>query len=259
MWYKNKLITDWQPMNLLTFKITAAITIWLIALCAGLAPLRMLSSYKNKLVFADFFASGVFLGIALFHLLPTAEHAYHLGMGNNGYPVGFLLCALGFALLYLLQRLRRFSQNVGVFLFMILSFHSLISGSALGINMTMSNAVLIFIAIIAHKGAASFALSTKLHRDHFSAAKTTILIFIFALMTPIGILSATAISQIFLTHPGHMLEASFNAFAAGTFLYIGLMHAAGEHFSGFKQALKARHLMPLTAGMGLMAIVAIWT
>ena len=246
-------------MDLITFKIIAAIAIWLIALLAGIASLRMLSAHKYNWVFADFFASGVFLGIALFHLLPTAEHDYLTSIGNSGYPFVFLLCAFGFALLYLLAHMHSKQGEIGVFLFFILSLHSLIAGSALGINMTMSNAVLIFIAIIAHKGAASFALATKLRRENLTPTKTTSLIFIFSLMTPIGILAATAISRIFITHPGHVLEASFNAFAAGTFLYIGLMHVAGEHFSGIKQVLKARHLTPLLAGMVLMAVVAIWT
>ncbi len=259
IWTQSSSQVTISLMSLISFKILASIVIWLVALVAGLLPLRTLAGHKNKLAISDFFASGVFLGIALFHLLPTAEHDYHSGLGNGGYPFGFLLCALGFALLFMLQRLRRFSHDIGIFLLLILSLHSLIAGSALGINMTMSNAVLIFFAIVAHKGAASFALATKLRRDNLTSTKTMSLIFIFSLMTPIGILAATAISSVFMTHPGNVLEASFNAFAAGTFLYIGLMHAGGEHFSGFKQVLKARHLIPLLSGMVLMAVVAIWT
>src|SRR3989338_6375401 len=157
---------------LLTLKILAAIAILLIALLAALLPLRFARSHRRILTIGDAFASGVFLSAALFHMLPAAEAGFRATLPAISFPYANLLCAIAFVIILFLER------GVGHFhhthdaasdsarmpvtpyvLVLVLSIHALIEGIALGINATVTSALIIFSAIVAHKGSESFALA----------------------------------------------------------------------------------------------------
>merc|ERR1711938_376555 len=62
---------------------------------------------------------------------------------------------------------------------LMLSIHSLLMGAAFGISTSVALTIVIFIAVLAHKGSASFALGLELSRSKFSASSALYLFLIF--------------------------------------------------------------------------------
>jgi len=254
-------------MELFTSKLFSAFVILLISLVAGLAPLKAATSERNKKLFSlgEVFASGIFLGAALLHLLPDAESMLRQ-QGSEYYPYVNALCAFAFLLLLFIEKVSIHFINyrktdatriIAYILALGLSIHSLVAGGALGLNNTLSGAVIIFLAIVAHKGSASFALAVTMKRSNLEANYMRNAIILFSLMTPLGILAGTAASEIIKLQDGQTMAALFNAFAAGTFLYIGTLHGIDKQFVRNKLN-HVQGFFSLMAGFGLMAILAIW-
>ncbi len=192
----------------------------------------------------DAFARGIFLGAGFTHLLPEAiEHYSHSHGHENSIFVVSSICAYSFAVLMWLEKclphhITKLNTKIIVptFLIFALSVHSIIEGYALGLEPTITGCIILFIAIVSHKGLAAIALSLKLCTTKNLTKKAQLsLFFIFAIMTPIGIL-AGIFSNIYLMDNGSLLESSADAIAAGTFIYIATMHETSinketEHIS----------------------------
>ena len=67
---------------------------------------RARPEHRPSLEAADAFASGIFLGAALFHMLPDAIHEFS-SLNDTSYPLAELFCALGFLILLFLERLSK--------------------------------------------------------------------------------------------------------------------------------------------------------
>lgn len=248
-------------MTLTTYKIICAAIIFGISLIAALLPARLASERKGLLL-SEAFANGVFLGAALLHMLPHALEGMTAALPHAHYPWVLLFCALGFFTLLLIERTthcyHHHNHHLPYILFTVLAIHSFIAGAAFGVNTTIASASVVFFAIIAHKGSASFALSTEMRRYEASKKQTNTLMIVFSFMTPIGIGLATIIMQFLQNSQAQMLSAGFNAFAAGTFLYIGTLHI----LSSCNDDLQLRERMQLACapvlGLSIMAIIAIW-
>lgn len=252
-------------MSLITYKIIAGLLIFLTGLLAVIFPLRMRAypHHHTSLELADAFASGIFLGAALFHMLPDATKSFQQLMGSDHYPFAEFFCAAGFLLLLLLERLSQYSANVfkwrhalPYMVVLILVVHAFIEGTALGINTTMAAASILFFAIIAHKSSESFALAVVLHQANARLGMIIILIGIFSLMTPLGIAMGTLVTERIQTQSGLWLSAGFNSFAAGTFLYMSTLHHINHH----KRLHESENLLEfvcLTLGLIIMGSVAL--
>ena len=197
--WRNKL-----KVTLLLYKIAAGILIFLVTLLAIIYPIKSRARPKHNrlLELADAFASGIFLGTALFHMLPDAIKDFSIIQSMNTYPIAELLCAAGFLILLFMERLSHYfateknhANTMSYMLAIILIVHSLIEGTVLGVNSTFATASIIFIAIIAHKGSESFALAVVLNRSHLSLKKITGLIVVFSLMTPLGVLTGAGLTD----------------------------------------------------------------
>lgn len=252
-------------MNLIAFKILAAIIILLAALLAGLLPARVTSTQQRFFILGDAFASGVFLGAGAFHMLPDAWISFSK-ISPHPYLYTIVLCLGGILLLALLENITRkmaksdttsHPRLTGYLLALVLSIHSLIEGAALGVNTLFADALLIFIAIIAHKGSASFALGVTLRRTLLSRTATAVIVIIFSFMTPLGTLLATTASLVLKQESGQILEASFNAFAAGTFLYIGGIRVLESNFI-YHFRIRYQEVVTFFSGIFLMGFVAIF-
>ncbi len=248
-------------MTITIFQIFAAVIIWLITLAAGYKPLRAskLAKTNYQTVIGEAFASGVFLGAALFHMLPDAIGGFSKTFGHYNYPYAISLCVFAFMCLFILEwafsvaNKKRRSQNIVAYLLtFVLSIHALLTGIAFGINQTLATASIIFIAIIAHKGSESFALATELYRSQLKFILSTTIFLIFSLMTPIGILFGATVSHIMQGDQDFIAQSIFNAIAAGTFIYIAFMH------TGIASGRSAKEIISLFTGLIIMALVAIW-
>jgi len=149
-------------------------------------------------------------------------------------------------------------------LLVVLSFHSILAGAALGAEDSAANSIVLLLAVVAHKGSAAFALTSGLLRSrsgsdgHESDGQGSVwgLLFVFALMTPLGILLGTGLQEILDGDAARVSEAVFDAFAAATFVYVATLEIIGPEFRSDDRAWTK--LGALTAGLAVMALVALW-
>jgi len=253
-------------VSLLIYKLLAALLLLITAILAVIYPIKARTRVTDHrfMDLGDAFASGIFLGAALFHMLPDANAAFQEALGHYTYPLAELFCAAGFVLLLFLERLTMNSEHhheltIPYLAAVTLIIHSLIEGAALGVNTALATAMIIFLAIFVHKGSESFALSIILCRgNHLSTKSLYWLVGIFSVMTPIGILLGTVITSFLQFKEAQLIAAGFNAFAAGTFLYMSTLHHI-HHHQRMHEAEGMVEFFCLLLGLGLMGLVVLWT
>lgn len=253
-------------MTLNDYKILAGIIIFLTSVLVIIYPIksRAYPKHNRPLELADAFASGIFLGAALFHMLPDAISKFSTLYSNNPYPIAELFCASGFLILLFLERLsnyfaaaRQHAHMLSYMLALILIIHALIEGAVLGVNTTLATASVIFVAIIAHKSSESFALAVILNRSDLSLRHIITIIVFFSFMTPLGIGLGTSLTTILQKNSSQFFTAGFNAFAAGTFLYMSTLHHINHH----ERQHEAEGLWEFTAlliGLVIMGVLSVW-
>jgi zinc transporter 1/2/3 len=244
----------------------------------GLVPLRGGLRAGRGLAWGSSFAAGVFLGAGLIHMLPGANEAWQ-ALGWS-YPIGFLLAAMGFVLMLLVEHvllpesahemlhapsMERFEHGAGTerasaftayVVLVALSVHALVEGLALGAESELAGVLVIFLAIVAHKLSEGFALGVSLVRHPMPAARAWRLLALFSLATPIGIALGTAAGTTLEGATRLAFEAGFLSLAAGTFAYVATLDILRDepHDAGLRWS---RWLLA-GAGTGLMALLAIW-
>jgi len=256
-------------MEILWFKLLSLLIIFSIGLFAGIIPSRKSIGLKaeGRLMLGNAFAGGVFLGAGLLHMFPDAIDNFNSLAGHINFPVPALIAGLGFLLVMILEKAASgthhhddiVAKNTSVspvILYLILSVHSIIAGTSLGLEGGLISATAIFIAIIAHKGAASFSLGVSLKKNDFSEKKHIITIAIFSIMTPLGVVLGTIFTKVLSGEASMTFEMIFDSLATGTFLYIAIAEIISEVFE--KHGDLWRKLILITTGFCLMAVIAIW-
>jgi zinc transporter ZupT len=245
------------------YKIIAALLVFLASI-AVIYPLRKKHAFKHaeSIGLGEALASGIFLGAAFFHMLPDAITRFNQIDIHTTYPIPEAICVLGFLLLLFLERLSFIrcpdqpQKYLPYLLVFTLIIHAFTEGAALGLGGTLSETLMLFIAIIAHKSSESFALCVSLLRHELSLNRITSIIIFFSIMTPAGIALGTAIDTYALGTNGQLIAASFNAFAAGTFLYISTLHHVHFHKHS-KDPQSMMEFCCLALGLAAMAMVAL--
>jgi solute carrier family 39 (zinc transporter), member 1/2/3 len=139
------------------------------------------------------FAAGVLGGAGVIHLLGAGIGAFHAALPAFAYPLALLLAGAGFLFILLIEDvivpghpghddLPHHENSAAVqhemdwhpggqgspiypmILLIVLSIHSVILGLALGAQSALSGALIVFLAILAHKGAAGLALGVGFQR-----------------------------------------------------------------------------------------------
>jgi zinc transporter 1/2/3 len=273
-------------MSLTGLKVVFSIAVFAMGAFGVLFPWfpRRAASGERFMVWGDTFAGGVLGGAGLVHLLSGGAGEFReLAPGLN-YPLAFLLAGVGFLLILLIEAVlvadpdpgesplhcgsRGASHEIGprahtggrhpyaYVLLLVLSVHSIILGVALGAQRSSTSALAIFIAIVAHKAMAGFALGVSYHRAGASLRRTIPVAAFFSSMTPLGILAGTAVDALASSGGRFLFEAVFNSVGAGTFLYIATLDIIRTEFelpgdNWQKWVLAA-------AGFSIMAVLAVW-
>ena len=137
----------------------------------------------------------------------------------------------------------------------------MLAGAALGIETTIATFIIIFIAIIAHKGSAAFALGVSMQKSTLNKKAMVKLLLLFSIMTPIGILFGSVLTECLKAAQGRLAEAIFNAIAAGTFIYIAAFHSINNTCTCEKHghvSTTALRLISFAFGLIVMALIAIY-
>ena len=261
-------------MSDITFKMISIISVLIIGVIGGLFSLSLSESRNSRRFFSigNAFAAGVFLAAGLLHMLPDANEGFKQ---FGDFPWAYLGCAIGFIMILFMERVvlaghdavanslekhsndheHKLSLHL-IVLTSILSVHSVIAGIALGTESNLTHSAIILFAILAHKGSASFALSINLLKEGTSKKIVFRIISIFCFMTPIGIIIGIIINCGLTGIAQQIVTASFDALAAGTFLYVSILGIAHEEFSDHKD--KLLKFIFMCNGIAIMAVVAIW-
>ena len=121
----------------------------------------------------------------------------------------------------------------------------------------------LFVAIIAHKSFAAWALGCALARTDRAALSfraAVVSLVSFSLTTPSGVLIGMALSS--ADGLDGKVQATLVALASGFFLYVGLMEVVGKELVGYRTkgsgAFAILKLSMLILGFGLMAVLGLW-
>ncbi len=232
-----------EELSLTAIKLIAAASILAIALVGGAIPMAAARYPGSQRFFSlgNAFAGGLFLGVGFIHLLP--EGIEQLGEVVD-YPLAALLAALGLGALLLIDRVifdgrhvhsdSDTAQGQSIFplvLLLLLSIHSIIAGLSLGFESHASTAIILALGIVLHKGSEAFALMVSTISASFTANRRNALLGVFVAMTPAGIIAGMLGSRVLQGDGAALVEGSFNALAAGTFIYIAILDIIDEEFS----------------------------
>lgn len=246
------------------FKIICLLMILSVTWLSGFYPFfkKFTSGKDQTFPIAEALAAGVFLSVALIHMLGDASNTFY--QLSYRYPFAFLLAGVMFLFLLLLEHIGReivvhqgdASGSFAILATLMLSVHAFLMGTALGLSTSFSVGIIILLAILAHKWAESFSLAVQINKSHFSFKTEMLLFFIFSLMTPIGILLGATATTALSNYP--LLEPIFSSLAAGTFLYLGTLHGL-ENATLVKNCCDLKRFYFVILGFAIMAVVAIWT
>ena len=245
-------------------KWIAALMILAMTWIAGWYPFKkkLTDPKKHEFPIGEAISCGVFLGAGLIHMLGDASQDFSAAHWN--YPMAPLLCGITFLLLLWLEHMGRelyehqgaSSNAFAILAVAMLAIHSFLAGAALGLSSSLSVFMVILLAILAHKWAASFSLAIQINKSELSFKQGIIAFAVFSIMAPLGIfVGSMTLSSV----PNmHMLEPIFSSLAAGTFLYLGTLHGLNRAVMVDK-CCNIKQYSFVIAGFLLMAIVAIWT
>lgn len=256
-----------RRLDILTIKVIAAVVLVIVGIGSGLLPYWISVSERGAklLEYGVGLAGGIFIGAGLLHLLPDGAEL----LGSTGvlfdYPTAFLLAGIGFLFVLLLAQVflrGRDEHDVvdqerfPVVLFLILSIHSFIAGMSMGLELTTSGVLVIFFAIVVHKGFAPLALDISLVEGNVPFGRLVRTIVAFSLMTPLGLLVGTLFAAVLENDDARILEGIFDGLAAGTFLYIASFEMLASVFQHHVDRLKKFAFV--AAGFVVMALLALW-
>lgn len=266
-------------MSFLAVKWLAAILLFVVALTAGWVPFvkRAQASASINFPTGEALACGVFLGVGLLHMLPDASAGFTAA--GLDYPIAALLAGGMFLFLLWLEHLGMdyyqhqsehekaviehqqghgccsHSKSFALIAFTMLSLHAFLESAALGLAQDFSIVIMLALAIFAHKWAECFALAIQLTKSALSPRTALMYFLIFALIAPFGIFVGGYASDKVQNLP--LLEPTFLAIAAGTFLYLGTLHGLSRAVM-VQQCCNLKQYTFVMIGFIMMAIVAIW-
>ena len=219
------------------FQVISIICILAAALVGGYFPLarRELAMEPEGLPQGQAFAAGVFLALSLIIMLPHGLSLFGKAYPGIKYPLASLVAIAAFLFLVALSHVAVAKQAqtamagqlsspvVPVIITIMIAIPSFLLGTALGISDT-TGAMMIFFAIMAHKGTAAFALALAMVRSTMTKAQTYTLLGLFVCSTPLGILVGADVHLYLVGHAALMAKAIILSLAAGVFLFMATLH-----------------------------------
>lgn len=241
-------------------KLLLSLIIFAVIIAGGWYPFKkQLTHDAHDLAIGETLATGVFLGAALLHMLPEATHLFDK-MGYE-YPYAFLISGAIFLFFLwfehvgseLYEHQQRSHPVFALIALVMLSIHSVMVGAALGLSQNYSMMIMLFLAIITHKWAESFALAVQLNKSTLRMSQAVICFLIFSFMTPLGIFIGAFLGLGVKT--ASLLDPIMLSASAGTFLYLGTLHGL-ERCVLVARCCNLRDYSFVIVGFILMALVA---
>lgn len=249
-------------------KIIMAVAIIAAAWLGGWVALRVVGlsgATRASAAHANAAAGGFLLGAGLFHFLPEAHLHFEELYPGHEFPYGFTLCAIGFVSILALERLlydpdthhpgKSGTAAAAPVLAIALSLHALLAGFAVGSKQAELTVFALVFALAVHKFAAAFTLGSFLLRGGVSATGMFKVVGAFSVATPIGLALGSGFQHFLSDRAGLWVEASFDAFAAGTFIYIAALDVIHETF--FHKKASWWDMALFVGGLAIMASLSL--
>jgi zinc transporter ZupT len=212
------------------------IFILLVAFAGGYWPLfRSERIRKEKgLPLGQAFTAGVFLALSLVIMLPNAFHLLKRAGAGTGFPwpavasIAAFVTLLGIAQVIGSQGRKNGAAKgltpsvIPVIMTISIAIPSFLLGTALGVSDQLSG-IAIFMAIVAHKGSAAFALALSMVKTSMKRSHSLLLFGLFAISTPLGILLGAEVHQYFAGYLMMMAKALILSMASGVFLFMATL------------------------------------
>lgn len=250
------------------FEWFSLITILLVTFSGGYYPLFRQEKAKepNGFPLGEAFTAGVFLALALTLMYPSAYGLLNKAFPNSNYPIVSIITVAAFLFLLGLEQITKHinksrvtiqddlsSPSIPIIMTVMIAIPSFFLGAALGVSETAA-AVFIWIAIMAHKSSAAFALALKMVRSGLKKNQTFIIFSLFALSTPIGIIVGEDIHRLFSPHTMVMIKGTMLSLAAGTFLYMATLHEL-EHAPLISNCGNRKGFLVMIGGFAITGLV----
>jgi zinc transporter ZupT len=251
-------------MAVATLKLIFAFATFIVILLAGWYPFKRRGKKKGHHIdfpIGETLATGVFLGAGLLHMLPESNRLFHT-MGYH-YPFACIITGAVFLIFLWFEHLGKelyhhHASSHPAFAIMawgMLSVHSIMLGAALGLNESNSMIIMLFLAIVTHKWAESFAIAVQLTKSSLSRIQSLAFFISFSLMTPLGVFFGWYFGHGVETNS--LFDPTLIAASAGTFLYLGTLHGL-ERCVMVERCCNLRDFSFVIIGFLLMAAVAIY-
>ncbi|GJM22498.1 MAG: hypothetical protein DHS20C15_24130 [Planctomycetota bacterium] len=255
-------LTSFHPTSSLLLPVNLLLTDLGLIMGAGLLgalPLLRKRSSERWLHTALGLSTGVFLGALFLHLLPQLATRLQSGDAELSAPLLWGSVLAGALLLGLLRALAlrphghdelQHHRAVGFGALTGLSLHAFTAGLGYAV-LAHSHHVAqpMLLAIVGHKAFESFSLTTLLQLAGLARARVFLIVFGFALLTPLGALLADTA----LVAASPALSDVLLGLATGTFLYVCLAELLPEVFHHREDVLAKVTLLGL--GVGAMALL----
>ncbi len=244
-----------------SLKVFFALSIFAVILLAGWYPFkkRLIDGEHFDFPLGETLATGVFLGAALLHMLPESN-AMFIKLGYH-YPFAYIITGITFLVFLWFEHLGKELYHhhdanhpaFALLAWLMLSIHSLVLATALGFSHEYPVIIMLFLAIIIHKWAESFAIAIQLSKSSLTPFKSITFFLIFALMSPLGIFIGWYCD--YGVETNSLFDPILIAVSAGTFLYLGTLHGL-ERCVMVQRCCNLRDFSYVIIGFLLMASVA---
>lgn len=141
-------------------------------------------------------------------------------------------------------------------LLLALSIHTVFEGLAIGLKNETSQLWSLFAAVFLHKSVISFSLGSQLLENCKSRCRAFVFLFVFCVMSPIGVLIGIPISEsnqgnLTLTTTSTVLQA----IATGTFVHVTFFEILGRELSNHSKNILKVAMTVL--GFGCVALITL--
>lgn len=247
------------------FQWFSFLSILLISLIGGYYPLTKHNEALGEHSFSagKSFTCGVFLALSLTVMLPGAFGLWHKILQQHFYPVATYIAIVVFIILLALEhQLDHLKEEnepnaaiIPIIMTTMIGICSFFLGTALGVSDTLA-AIMVFLAIIAHKGSASFALALTMVKSKMSRLQVYVCFLCFAFATPMGILLGSIIHQYFSGESAMIFKAIVISGASGVFLYLATTYGL-RHTPFVKHCRNKRGFIIMLCGLIITVLVSV--
>jgi len=251
------------------FQLLSIVLIVAITIVGGFYPLFRQASAQKRGSFpqGQAFAAGVFLALAFVMMLPNSIQMFAKVYPKAVFPIPALLAVTSFLILLAMAHLAQrrelndcngtlvLSGTLPVILTVMIAIPSFLLGTALGISEGMA-AIMILLAILAHKGSAAFALALAMVRSELTRLSTFVLFTAFAASTPLGVIIGADIHEHLSGHTMLLVKGTILSLAAGVFVFMATLHEM-EHSPLIVQCRKVKGFTAMLFGLSITALVVL--